>query len=116
MPCTNLWLVTLPQVGPWHCEFCDDVAALKSFGAANQETLAELLVAFFDYWAWRHDYNSSVVSIRVPGGIISKASKNWCVEGRCMLSAGRDLGKQTQRHTFVYQCWGMQPCYEGRNC
>ncbi len=38
--------------------------ALTSFGAANTETLAELLVAFFAYWAWEHDYGADVVSIR----------------------------------------------------
>ena len=42
----------------------------------NKEVVAELLLAFFDYWAWRHDYNGMVVSVRT-GGLITKAAKNW---------------------------------------
>ena len=44
---------------------------------ANPESLADLLASFFDYWAWRHDYPGAVVSIR-QGGLLTKASKNWC--------------------------------------
>jgi DNA polymerase sigma len=47
--------------------------------AANTETLGELLLSFFDYWAWRHDYNSSVLSIRI-GGTMSKKEKDWWVQ------------------------------------
>lgn len=34
------------------------------------------LVAFFDHWAWRHDYNGAVVCART-GGTVSKAAKDW---------------------------------------
>ena len=59
------------------CEYYDDISTLRSFGAANSEGVGELLFSFFDYFAWRHDYNNSVVSVRVPGGLKSKAAKGW---------------------------------------
>lgn len=34
------------------------------------------LVAFFDHWAWRHDYNGSVVCVRT-GGTVPKSAKEW---------------------------------------
>lgn len=45
------------QVGTWRVAFCDDIASLAGFGAANTEGLGELLLAFFEHWAWGHDYN-----------------------------------------------------------
>ncbi|KAJ9511267.1 hypothetical protein QJQ45_017142 [Haematococcus lacustris] len=62
--------------GSWACTFCDDIDALQGCGAANTETLAELLLAFFDHWAWRHDYNNAVVSIRT-GCMLAKRDKDW---------------------------------------
>ena len=47
--------------------YCDNVEALRGFGAANRESVAELLVGFFEYWAFKHDYNKSVISIRTGG-------------------------------------------------
>ena len=63
-------------VGVWPVEYCDDVAALEGYGSANTETLADLVWAFFEYWAWRHDYSGSVISIRL-GGWLTKAQKDW---------------------------------------
>ena len=65
------------QVGGWHCEFFDDVDAIRGFGASNTEGLGELLFSFFDFFAFRHDYNNAVVTIRALGGFKSKASKGW---------------------------------------
>ncbi|GIL52912.1 hypothetical protein Vafri_8659 [Volvox africanus] len=89
------------MVGPWRCSYNDRVEELKDFGIANKETLAELLVAFFDHWAWRHDYNGSVVCVRT-GGTMAKSTKEWtkrqgnerhlmCVEDPFELS--HDLGR-----------------------
>ena len=83
-------------VGQWNCDFFDDVESLKGFGAANKESLAELVWAFFEYWAWRHDYNNSVISIRT-GGFLTKSQKEWtrrvgnerhlvCIEVSCCIS------------------------------
>ncbi len=38
--------------------------------------LTPQLVAFFDHWAWRHDYNNAVVCVRT-GGTVTKAAKDW---------------------------------------
>lgn len=62
--------------GSWSCDFCDDLGRLSSFGGPNPESIAELLVSFFCYWARHHDYRQSVVSIRV-GGWLTKADKGW---------------------------------------
>ena len=58
------------------CDYYDDVEALQGFGAANAESLAELVWAFFEYWAWKHDYNNAVVSVRT-GGFLTKSQKEW---------------------------------------
>ena len=55
------------QIGDVHVAYCDNVEALRGFGAANRESVAELLVGFFEYWAFKHDYNKSVISIRTGG-------------------------------------------------
>jgi len=89
------------SAGGWVCRFCDDIPSLRGFGAANTETLGELVCAFFDYWAWRHDYNGAVVSIRL-GRTLSKKEKDWtrrverdrhlvCIEDPFELS--HDLGR-----------------------
>lgn len=94
-------------VGQWTCEFCDDVASLRGFGSANRENLAELLWAFFEYWAWRHNYTHDVVSIRL-GGCLHKDDKDWtrrignerhlvCIEDPFELS--HDLGRTVDRQT-----------------
>lgn len=37
--------------------------SLRGFGSSNPECLGELLWAFFEYWAWRHNYSHDVVSV-----------------------------------------------------
>lgn len=62
------------------CSYYDRIERLEAehgfHSSHNQESLASLLFAFFDYWAWRHDYSNQVVSIR-NGGCVSKAAKDW---------------------------------------
>lgn len=55
---------------PWQVE------ALRGFGAANTESLADLVWSFFEYWAWRHDYYHTVISVRT-GQRLTKAAKAW---------------------------------------
>lgn len=64
------------RVGQWDCNYYDKVGNLVSFGSANTESLGELVWAFFEYWAWKHDYNTAVVSVRT-GGFLTKAQKEW---------------------------------------
>ncbi len=58
------------------CDYFDDVEQLKGFGSANTESLGELVWAFFEHWAWKHDYNNNVVSVRT-GGFLTKSQKEW---------------------------------------
>ena len=82
-------------VGQWMCDYFDDVEQLKGFGSANAESLGELVWAFFEHWAWKHDYNNNVVSVRT-GGFLTKSQKEWtrrvgnerhlvCIEVRTVL-------------------------------
>lgn len=63
-------------MGQWDCNYYDKVGNLVSFGTANKESLGELVWAFFEYWAWKHDYNTAVLSVRT-GGFLTKAQKEW---------------------------------------
>ncbi len=77
LQCFNSGLLqTCRTVGQWNCDYFDDVESLSGFGSANKEGLAELVWSFFEYWAWRHDYNNSVVSVRT-GGFLTKSHKEW---------------------------------------
>ena len=58
------------------CDYYDDVEQLKGFGSANKESLSELVWVFFEHWAWKHDYNNAVVSVRT-GGFLTKSQKEW---------------------------------------
>ncbi|KAL5796318.1 hypothetical protein ACOSQ2_001138 [Xanthoceras sorbifolium] len=58
------------------CAFFDQVEKLRDFGSRNRETIAQLVWGFFNYWAYGHDYTSSVISVRT-GSVISKLGKDW---------------------------------------
>ncbi|KAK9806970.1 hypothetical protein WJX72_009015 [[Myrmecia] bisecta] len=94
-------------VGVWQCDYHDEVSSLEDFGAQNTETLAELVWAFFEYWAWKHDYNNSVISVRTAS-FLTKAQKEWtrrvgnerhlvCIEDPFELT--HDLGRTVDRQT-----------------
>jgi DNA polymerase sigma len=69
---------SIPQTPDgWCCDYCDDVPGLRGFGAANRESLAELLAAFFFHWAVDHDYRNAVVTIR-RAAPLTKGEKGWC--------------------------------------
>jgi DNA polymerase sigma len=65
------------EVPSYHTSRLTELLVAMLLLAGNKETVADLLVAFFDYWAWRHDYNNMVASVRT-GGLVTKAAKNWC--------------------------------------
>lgn len=60
--------------GSWACDYYDDMIHLLDFGAPNAETLADLVLAFFGYWAREHDYGRGVISIRT-GQLLTKQHK-----------------------------------------
>lgn len=95
------------EVGRWKCEFFDQMDSLRDFGCDNHESLGQLVWAFFEYWAWRHDYSSDVISVRT-GGFLRKEDKEWtkrignerhlvCIEDPFELS--HDLGRTVDRQT-----------------
>eukprot|EP00894_Picocystis_sp_ML_P002665 jgi/Pico_ML_1/53182/g3780.t1 len=90
------------------CEYFDEVDKLGRYGDRNRESVAELLFSFFEYWAWRHDYAHSVVSVRT-GGFLTKAEKGWtkrignerhliCIEDP--FETGHDLGRVVDRNSI----------------
>ena len=63
-------------VGAWRARYASDAARFRDACARSPATLADLVWAFFEYWAWHHDYSGAVVSVRT-GGWVTKAAKDW---------------------------------------
>ncbi|XP_077248122.1 nucleotidyltransferase family protein [Tasmannia lanceolata] len=91
------------------CAYFDQVESLHGFGAQNTESIAQLLWAFFDYWANHNDYVNGVISVRT-GRIISKRMKDWtrrigndrhliCIEDP--FETSHDLGRVVDKHTIT---------------
>ncbi|PON85155.1 PAP/25A-associated [Trema orientale] len=90
------------------CAYFDQVEKLHDFGSHNRETIAQLVWGFFNYWAYRHDYTDSVVSVRT-GSILSKREKDWtrrvgndrhliCIEDPFEIS--HDLGRVVDKFSI----------------
>ncbi|XP_004308427.1 PREDICTED: poly(A) RNA polymerase cid13 [Fragaria vesca subsp. vesca] len=90
------------------CAFFDRVDKLQDFGSHNRETIAELVWAFFNYWAYSHDYANTVISVR-RGRTISKREKDWtrrigndrhliCIEDP--FETSHDLGRVVDKHSI----------------
>ncbi|KAK5783444.1 UTP:RNA uridylyltransferase 1 [Gossypium arboreum] len=90
------------------CAYFDKVENLCNFGSSNQETIAQLVWAFFNYWAYIHDYANSVISVRT-GSLISKGEKDWtrrigndrhliCIEDPFVVS--HDLGRVVDKFSI----------------
>lgn len=90
------------------CAFFDQVERLRHFGSHNKESIAQLVWAFFNYWAYHHDYANDVISIRT-GSIISKREKDWtrrkgndrhliCIEDPFEIS--HDLGRVVDKFSI----------------
>ncbi|MCJ1286465.1 hypothetical protein MMC26_005810 [Xylographa opegraphella] len=85
--------------------FADDLESLRGFGAANKESLGELLFHFFRRYAHEIDFDKHVISIR-EGGLISKQAKKWhlmqnnrlCVEEP--FNTERNLGNTADDISF----------------
>ncbi|KAI3944347.1 hypothetical protein MKW98_006508 [Papaver atlanticum] len=109
LPCLQEMEPTyIVNVDDIQCAFFDKVENLRDFGAGNNESIAYLLWAFFDYWAHRHDYANSVISVRT-GSIISKRAKDWtrrigndrhliCIEDP--FETSHDLGRIVDKFTI----------------
>ncbi|KAK9274106.1 hypothetical protein L1049_018920 [Liquidambar formosana] len=90
------------------CAFFDRVEKLRDFGSHNKESIAQLVWAFFNYWAYCHDYTDAVISVRT-GNIISKRLKDWtrrigndrhliCIEDP--FETSHDLGRVVDKHSI----------------
>lgn len=77
LPCLQemeaTYAVTVDNI---ECAFFDKVEKLRDFGSRNRETIAQLVWAFFHYWAYCHDYTNTVISVRT-GSLLSKRTKDW---------------------------------------
>ena len=63
------------------CYFCKDSAAIATAGFApgknpNTETLVQLFIGFFHFYAYGFNYHNDVICIRT-GKILSKTVKGW---------------------------------------
>ncbi|KAK8565875.1 hypothetical protein V6N13_020950 [Hibiscus sabdariffa] len=109
LPCLQgmktTYCVTVDDV---ECAYFDKVEKLGNYGSSNQESVAELVWAFFNYWAYGHDYANSVISVRT-GSIISKREKEWtrrigndrhliCIEDPFVVS--HDLGRAVDKFSI----------------
>ncbi|KAG1354768.1 putative UTP:RNA uridylyltransferase 1 [Cocos nucifera] len=124
LPCLQAmeatYTVTVDNV---ECAYFDQVEKLHDFGARNKESIARLLWAFFQYWAYHHDYTNDVISVRT-GSIIrmlvkffsnlkdfsgSKQAKDWtrrigndrhliCIEDPFEIS--HDLGRVVDKYSI----------------
>ncbi|KAF3442269.1 hypothetical protein FNV43_RR16185 [Rhamnella rubrinervis] len=90
------------------CAYFDQVEKLYDFGSRNRETIALLAWEFFNYWAYRHDYTDTVISVRT-GNIISKRAKDWtrrvgndrhliCIEDP--FETSHDLGRVVDKYSI----------------
>ncbi len=60
----------------YDCYFYSQADKLRDYGKANQETLGELLAAFFRFYCCEFEWEHQVVSVRTAS-LLSKAEKQW---------------------------------------
>ncbi|PQQ17282.1 hypothetical protein Pyn_39347 [Prunus yedoensis var. nudiflora] len=109
LPCLqemrSTYSVTVENI---ECAFFDQVDKLRDFGSQNREPIAKLVWAFFNYWAYGHDYANSVISVRT-GSVLSKREKDWtrrigndrhliCIEDPFEIS--HDLGRVVDKYSI----------------
>ncbi|KVH91189.1 UTP:RNA uridylyltransferase 1 [Cynara cardunculus var. scolymus] len=109
LPCLQDMEITYSvNVDNVKCSFFDQVEKLQGFGSRNGEGIAQLVWAFFNYWAYCHDYANDVISIRT-GSIVSKRAKDWtrrigndrhliCIEDPFEVS--HDLGRVVDKRSI----------------
>ncbi|KAK2972547.1 hypothetical protein RJ640_014271 [Escallonia rubra] len=109
LPCLqgmeNTYAVTVDST---ECAYFDQVEKLSGFGSHNRESIGQLVWAFFNYWAYCHDYANDVISVRT-GSMLSKHEKDWtrrvgndrhliCIEDPFELS--HDLGRVVDKFSI----------------
>ncbi|XP_073278061.1 UTP:RNA uridylyltransferase 1-like [Primulina huaijiensis] len=109
LPCLQAMDVTYSAtVNNVEYAYFDKVEKLSNFGDQNGESIAQLVWAFFFYWAYCHDYANDVISIRM-GCTLSKRAKDWtrrvgndrhliCIEDPFEVS--HDLGRVVDKYSI----------------
>uniref|UniRef100_A0A6V7QUA9 RNA uridylyltransferase n=1 Tax=Ananas comosus var. bracteatus TaxID=296719 RepID=A0A6V7QUA9_ANACO len=109
LPCLQAMEATyVVTVNSTKYAYFDQVEKLNGFGGRNKESISRLLWAFFQYWAYHHDYTNDVISVRM-GSIISKQAKDWtrrigndrhliCIEDP--LEITHDLGRVVDKFSI----------------
>ncbi|XP_057792025.1 UTP:RNA uridylyltransferase 1 [Salvia miltiorrhiza] len=109
LPCLQRMQITyFVTVDDIECAYFDQVDKLQNFGAQNGESIAQLVWAFFHYWAYCHDYANDVISVRT-GSMLSKRGKDWtrrvgndrhliCIEDPFEVS--HDLGRVVDKFSI----------------
>ncbi|KAK4418718.1 UTP:RNA uridylyltransferase 1 [Sesamum alatum] len=109
LPCLQGMEITyFTVVDNVECAYFDQVEKLRNFGSRNGESIAQLVWAFFHYWAYCHDYANDVISIRT-GSTLSKRAKDWtrrvgndrhliCIEDPFEVS--HDLGRVVDKYSI----------------
>ncbi|KAL3649502.1 UTP:RNA uridylyltransferase 1 [Castilleja foliolosa] len=109
LPCLQGMETTyFANVDKVECAYFDKVEKLQNYGSRNGESIAQLVWAFFHYWAYCHDYTTDVISIRM-GSTISKRAKDWtrrvgndrhliCIEDPFEVS--HDLGRVVDKYSI----------------
>ena len=78
--------------------FYKDVDALEKRSknlkpSDNHMNVAELLLGFFDYYSYEFSWVKSVISLRTPGGLLTKIEKGWTsakIKARDMETSYKD--------------------------
>ncbi|KAH6779808.1 hypothetical protein C2S52_011045 [Perilla frutescens var. hirtella] len=109
LPCLQRMQITyFVTVDDVKCAYFDQVEKLHNFGAQNGESIAQLVWAFFHYWAYCHDYANDVISVRM-GSTLSKRAKDWtrrvgndrhliCIEDP--FETSHDLGRVVDKYSI----------------
>ncbi|KAL8195967.1 hypothetical protein R6Q57_024967 [Mikania cordata] len=109
LPCLQGMEITYKvNVDNVECSYFDQVDKLQGFGSRNGESISQLVWAFFNYWAYCHDYANDVISIRM-GSLLSKREKDWtrrigndrhliCIEDPFEVS--HDLGRVVDKRSI----------------
>ncbi|KAL8267800.1 hypothetical protein R6Q59_001598 [Mikania micrantha] len=109
LPCLQRMEITYKvNVDNVECSYFDQVDKLQGFGSRNGESISQLVWAFFNYWAYCHDYANDVISIRM-GSLLSKREKDWtrrigndrhliCIEDPFEVS--HDLGRVVDKRSI----------------
>lgn len=105
------------KIGQIECAYYNQVDTLANFGSLNKETLGELVLAFFEYWAFRHDYNRAVISVRTGSilryGETQKCGPSYLALQCCATARVRKDSIRSNLLSSEFPCCELQQRAEG---